>query len=289
MATHTATADAVPPDSNAVRPGFLGLIMEGLRELFTRRHLISYIVRADLKRTHADTVFGQVWWIIDPFLQMLVYVVLVTVIFARSTPDYPLFVFAAILPWKWFNTTLKDSATSVTGRNSLIRQIQFPKVVLPAASVIAGTMSFMFGLVVLGILLAYYNHHISHELIYYPIIVAVQFVFTLALSIFVSAANAFYRDIQNVLTHVLRLWFYVSPGLYSMQQLEKSGAKDIIGLNPFTPIFESYRNVVYGDLNLHPTHPDWGGLAIVLGISVVLLLVSIGLFKKVEPGFAKIL
>jgi ABC-type polysaccharide/polyol phosphate export permease len=284
MATPTSTATAVFSASNAARPGFLGLIRQGLRDLLSNLHLIRYLVRADLKRTHADTVIGQVWWIVDPFLQMAVYVVLVTVIFSRSTPDYPLFVFAAILPWKWFNTTLRDAASSVTARNTLIRQIQFPKLVLPAASVFAGTASFVIGWVALGVLLLVYHSHIHHVLILFPVVAAVQLVFTLALAVFVSAANAFYRDVQNVLVHALRLWFYVSPGLYSLDQLEHSGAKDLIGFNPFTPIFESFRNVVY-----YGTAPDWTGLGIVLLISVVLLLVSIGLFKRVEPAFAKII
>ena len=284
MATPSPAADAVTPGSRAARPGFFGLIREGFRELRSRGHLIRYVVSADLRRTHADTVIGQLWWIVDPFLQMIIYVVLVTVIFERKVPDYPLFIFCAILPWKWFSTTLKDAATSVTARNTLIRQVQFPKVILPAASVVAGTASFVFGLVSLGLLLLYYNHHISPWLITFPLIAAVQFAFTFALALFVSAANAFYRDVQNVLTHVLRLWFYLSPALYSVSQVSSTVVQDILRLNPFTPIMESYRNVVYGD-----AAPDWAGLAVVLALSLVLALIGMGLFKRVEPGFAKIL
>jgi ABC-type polysaccharide/polyol phosphate export permease len=284
MATPSPAADAVTPGSRAVRPGFFGLIREGFRELRSRGHLIRYVTSADLRRTHADTVIGQLWWIIDPFLQMIIYVVLVTIIFERKVPDYPLFIFCCILPWKWFNTTLKDAATSITARNTLIRQVQFPKIVLPAASVAAGTVSFLFGLVSLGLLLLYYHHHISHWLLTFPIIAAVQLVFTFALALFVSAANAFYRDVQNVLTHALRLWFYLSPALYSVAMISSPGLQDILRLNPFTPIFESYRNVVY---NHAP--PDWGGLAVVLALSLVLTLLGTFAFKRVEPGFAKIL
>lgn len=284
MATPSPAADAVTPGSRAARPGFFGLIREGFRELRSRGHLIRYLVAADLRRTHADTIIGQLWWIIDPFLQMLIYVVLVTVVFERNVPDYPLFIFCAILPWKWFNTTLKDAATSVTARNTLIRQVQFPKVVLPAASVVAGTVSFIFGLVSLAALLLYYHSHISPWLVTLPLIAAVQFAFTFALAFFVAAANAFYRDVQNVLTHALRLWFYLSPALYSVDQVSSPSMQAILRLNPFTPIFESYRNIVYGH-----APPDWAGLAVVLLVSLVLSLLGMGLFKRVEAGFAKIL
>jgi len=284
MATPSPAAPAATPGSRATRPGFLGLIREGFRELRSRGHLIRYVTSADLRRTHADTAIGQLWWIVDPFLQMIIYVVLVTVIFERQVPDYPLFIFCAILPWKWFSTTLKDAATSVTARNTLIRQVQFPKVVLPAASVAAGTVSFLFGLVSLALLLAYYNHHLSPWLLTFPLIAAVQLAFTFALALFVSAANAFYRDVQNVLTHALRLWFYLSPALYSVAMISSETMRNILALNPFTPIMESYRNVVYGH-----APPDWAGLAAVLALSAVLTVLGMWLFKRVEPGFAKIL
>ena len=100
----------------ARRKGSLALIRTGLEEMFGRRRLTRFLVGADIKRTHADTLFGQLWWIIDPLLQMAVYIILVTIIFARPTPDYPLFIFAAILPWKWFSTSLNDATLSVTGR-----------------------------------------------------------------------------------------------------------------------------------------------------------------------------
>jgi ABC-type polysaccharide/polyol phosphate export permease len=104
--------------SSAIRPGPVGLVAEGIREAFARRRLIRYLVLADLKKKGADTLLGNVWWVLDPLLQMLVYVVLVTVIFAKTRPDYPLFIFAANLPWKWFTSSVAD-AMMVTGVSAL--------------------------------------------------------------------------------------------------------------------------------------------------------------------------
>ena len=88
--------------SSAIRPGPVGLLREAIIEVVSRRRLIRYLVQADLKKKGADTVLGNLWWVIDPLLQMAVYVILVSFIFQRTRPDYPLFIFAAILPWKWF-------------------------------------------------------------------------------------------------------------------------------------------------------------------------------------------
>jgi lipopolysaccharide transport system permease protein len=268
----------------AGRRGPLALAGAGWSDLLQRQRLIRYLVGADLKRTHANTLFGQLWWILDPLLQMAVYVVLVQVIFRRQIPDYPLFLFAAILPWKWFATTLNDATVSVVNRQSLIRQIQFPKVVLPTAAVVAGTISFVIGLIALAIVYLFFLHRLSPWILLIPVIAAVQFCFTIAAAIALSAMNAFYRDVQNVMRHVVRLWFYLSPGLWSIHDVRTPEIKALLGLNPFSPLFESYRAVTWGQ-----TAPDWVGLLYVLGLSGVLLFVALALFKRVEPAFARIL
>ena len=280
-----------PPEAPALprplqrRPGLAALVGQGIRDLTSRRRLVRYLVRAELKRTHADTLFGQVWWILDPLLQMVVYVILVSVIFRRPTPDYPLFVFAALLPWKWFSTTINEAAMSVTSRQSLIRQVQFPKIVLPFSSVAAGTVSFAFGLVALGIVYLFYLDRLSAWILLIPLIAAVQFLFTLAFGVLIAAVNAFYRDVQNVLRHLLRLWFYLSPVLYSLDNLSVGPTfMKILRLNPFAVLLGSYRDVTWGT-----QAPDFLGLAILTAVSALFLLVSIYVFKRAEPSFARIL
>ena len=280
-------ADAVTaPRRGATGRGPISLVRTGIAEIFERRRLTRYLVGAELKQTHADTLFGQLWWILDPLLQMAVYFVLVVIIFNRPTPGFPLFIFVAILPWKWFTASINEAMLSVTGRQALIRQIQFPKIILPTAAVVAGTMSFLFGLIALAIVYLFYLDRISIWLLCLPLIAAIQFVFTLALGILFSALNAFFRDIQNVLSHVLRLWFYLSPALYSLDVIEKDHptAAAILAYNPFAVLFESYRAVTYGT-----SAPNWIGLAILLAVSLVMLAVAIYLFKRVEPAFARIL
>lgn len=281
--------------STAIRPGPLGLIGEAIRETWSRRRLIRYLVQADLKKKGSDTVLGNIWWILDPLLQMVVYVILVSVIFQRTTPDYPLFIFAAILPWKWFTSSVYDAITSVVGQERLIKQIQFPKIILPTATTFAGIANFSFGMIPLaGLLVLFYSDRISPTLVFIPLIAAVQFVFTLAFSFVVAGINVFFRDIANVSRHALRLWFYLSPGLYSAAAIEKLKETnpliaDVMAINPFYTFFESYRNVIYGTPTGDPSMPLWGHLAAWLAGSVILLVLATLLFKRLEPAFAKVL
>jgi lipopolysaccharide transport system permease protein len=287
-------------NSSSARPGPIGLVVEAVRDIWSRRRLVWYLVRADLKKKGADSLLGNLWWVLDPLLQMLVYVVLVEVLFQRKQPDYPLFIFAAILPWKWFTSSVGDGITAVTAQDRLIKQVHFPKIVLPTAAAVAGIANFAFGLIPLfALLLLWYPTRLSGYLLLVPVIAVVQLVFTLALTFAVSAINVFFRDVGNLSRHVLRLWFYLSPALYGQTTINQLATDHkelfrIMELNPFYTLFTAYRSVIYGaetanNGSVPPMAPDWaalGGLA--LG-SVILLLVATIFFKRIEPSFAKVL
>jgi lipopolysaccharide transport system permease protein len=273
-----------------LRRGPIDLIVEGLRDIWSRRRLARYLVQADLTKKGSDTVLGNVWWVLDPLLQMAVYVIFVSIISSRSTPAYPLFIFAAILPWKWFSSSVGDAITSVTAQERIIKQVQFPKIVLPVASVLSGIVNFAFGLIPLvGLIVVFFPSYLSPWLLLIPVVAAVQFVFMLAVSMFLSATNVFYRDVGNVIRNLLRLVFYLSPSLYSLEQIknltDKSRVLDfLVTFNPFSTLLESYRNLIY-----YGKPPEWAALGVLTAVSVVVLLLGVLFFKRLEPTFAKVL
>jgi lipopolysaccharide transport system permease protein len=275
----------------------LTLLRQGIADILSRRRLVRYLVQAEMKKRGSDTVLGNLWWILDPLLQMVVYVIFVSIISQRSAEDYPLFIFAAILPWKWYSAVISDATTSVVRHDKLIRQIAFPKLVLPVSTTTAGVVGFAWGLVPLLLILLLHLDRLSLMLIWIPVIAAVQYVFTLASAILVSALNVFFRDLGNAVGHVLRLWWFLSPGLYSLAWLQDLNVIKshptlafLAGLNPFAVLFEAYRAVIYGtpDGGL-PHPPDLVSLFFLLIGSLVFLGVCIIFFKRVEPDFAKIL
>jgi ABC-type polysaccharide/polyol phosphate export permease len=260
-------------------------------DVLSRRRLISYLVRADLKKTGSDTLLGNIWWVVDPLLQMLVYVVFMGIILQRHTPDFPLFVFAAVLPWKWFSSTVGDGISSVASKDKLIKQIYFPKIVLPFAIVIAGVVNFAFGLIPLtGLMLLAYPARITPWMLLIPVVAAVQLTLSFGTATILSAANVFYRDVANLARHVIRMWFYLSPVLWGQEDISRFTTGDfkwlvrLIEINPFYALLNSYRDLIY-----YGRAPDWAGLLWVLVFSLVLLVVSVWAFKRVEPSFAKVL
>ena len=239
------------------RPGPIELVVEGLREIWSRRQLARYLVQADMIKHGANTVLGNIWWVLDPLLQMAVYVLFVAVILGKGGADYPLFVFAAILPWKWFSSSMSDAILSVTSREAIIRQVKFPAIVLPVAATASGVVSFLFGLIPLF-----------------------------------AAINVFFRDLGNLERHLVRLWFYLSPALYATKDLDpaKYGIlAELYKLNPWVVLFESYHDVIYAGPKGVPGPPDWAGLGILLLVSFIMIGFATFVFKRLEPAFAKVL
>lgn len=287
---HMSTKSSVQTLHYTRHPGAPAALAQGFRDTWTHRRLTWYLVRADLKKHGADTVLGNVWWVLDPLLQLAVYTVMVSVIFKYNMEAYPLFAFAAILPWKWFSSSTNDATTSVVSRERIIKQVAFPKIVLPVAATVGGIVNFAFGMIpLLGLIVIFYPTHLQATLLLIPAVAAVQFVFTLALSVALGSLNVFYRDVGNLFRHVLRMWFYLSPALYTIDRIaEITTNHAVIGklftLNPWSILFEAYHDVIYYD-----RVPNWTSLGSLLIFSLAFLSLAVLFFKRVEPAFAKVL
>lgn len=304
------------------RLGPVDLIRTAITDVWSRRRLIGYMVRADVKKRGVDTVLGNVWWVLDPLITMLVYVLVMTVIFQRSTPDFPLFLLSAMVPFKWFTATIGNSTGAVKGKEGLIKQILFPKIILPVTNSISQIVSFLFGMLVLIFVWFFvYNDHVTWNIIWVPLIAVVEYVFVLGITFLVSSITVFYRDVGIVIGHFMRLLFWVSPILWSFAAVAGRGQAlsqglqevdrtlglptgtlfTILAYNPVSLMLESYRRVIYGNLGSVPTEngrqliwteatpPDFAVLAVILATGVVIIIIGTIVFKRLEPAFAKIL
>jgi ABC-type polysaccharide/polyol phosphate export permease len=311
--------------SSTDRPGALELITSAVRDIWSRRRLIGYMVRADVKKKGTDTVLGNVWWVLDPLITMLVYVLVMTVIFQRPTPDFPLFLLSAMVPFKWFTSTIGNATGAVTGQERLIKQILFPKVILPVTESLSQVVAFLFGMLVLVLVLVVaFSAHLTINVLWVPVIAVVQFVFMIGFTFLVSSVTVFYRDVGIVIGHFMRLLFWISPILWSFEAAAGRGAAlrealgdtgfAILSYNPVAILLAAYRSVIYGHVErvdratgqaieqqaadlpaggvlvwTAPTPPDLGLLAIVLVVGVVVAVIGVLTFKRLEPAFAKVL
>jgi ABC-type polysaccharide/polyol phosphate export permease len=271
------------------RRGSIGTILESLASLLERRRLVWYLTISEIRNKGTNSLLGNVWWFLDPALQLFVYFLLVSVIFQQAQPAILLFLGSAILPWKWFTAALASATTSVRGREQVMRQIAFPHIVLPTASVLASVGNFLFALVPLGALFLLYPDRLTPWAIAILPVAVVQLLWTIPAVILLSAVAVFFRDISNFIPHGLRLWFYLSPALFPIETLRDIGSRHpwfnfFVDINPFTWIFSGYRDALY-----YGRAPEWGALGVLALASVPVTLLSIYLFRRASPLFVKVL
>ena len=275
----------MPDNRAAPLPAERAGLRERVGHALRWRGLLQYLTISNLKAGQHNTLFGYLWWVLDPLLLMAVYVVLVDIILQRGVENenYPVFVLSAVLPWKWFVSSVQASMGSLVGKERLIKQVAFPKLIIPLSQVLANLASFGFGLIVLVVFAMALGVGPKWTLVAVPIIVVAQLFLILGVALLLSTANIFFRDIQNMSGYLLRLWFYLSPSLYALSMVP-SEFRGIYDLNPYARIFPAYRDAVMrGDF------PAAGDLLWIFAVGVAVLAVGLAVFVRTERQFAKVL
>ena len=269
--------------------------LQSLAELWSRRELVRFLVVSNLKSSQKNSVLGYIWWLLDPLMLMLVYTVMMTILGrSRDLKGFPMFLFCALLPYKSFSGALQNSVGTIIKNQQLIKEVPFPKAVIPISLVITNFIHCAIGVVPLALVGMCYGIWPTWRYVYLPIPLFVLLVLTLGLSLFVSFFGVWFRDLDNILQFVTRLWWYLSPGLYAMYQVPGRVAR-VLQLNPLTHIFPAIRRAVYypgfhaPGLPASETAGEWTGLAAVFAASLVILVAGFLVFVNNEHKFGKVL
>ena len=262
-------------------------MLRNLSQLFRYRGLIQSLVARELKARYRGSVLGFFWSFINPLLLLLVYSFVFTVILPNRTEGlqpFALFMFCGILPWNWFQSSLVEASGSLISGGNLIKKVLFPAEVLPIVSVLANMVHFVLGLPILLLFLVGYRHWPDPgDLIWFPIVVAIQLVFTAGLALALSALTVHFRDIRDLLTNLLMLWFFSTPIIYYWREPSVQRFKVLFDLNPFTHLAISYQEILFfsGPVG----HWKW---LIALGVlSVGVFLAGYWFFDRLRDSFAE--
>lgn len=237
-----------------------------LNELYKRKDLLIYLVLSGLKAQYRNTFLGYLWWILDPLLMGAIYYFLRVIILGMEGDNIGAFLMIGLVAWHWINSTLKGAAGSISGRSRIITQVYLPKAIFPLGVNLTQLINFTFGLVVVAIFLAAYRLVPTAQVLWMPFIMVIQFIFLSALSMIVAYLCMFIRDIDNVLAHLMRLWFWSTPVIWEADRLPEE-YRFIIEINPASAFLVSYRNVL-----MDGSAPQFDKLAIIGLLSVLLSL-----------------
>jgi ABC-type polysaccharide/polyol phosphate export permease len=262
-------------------------VLENLRQLPRYRGLIQSLVSRELKARYRGSVLGFFWSFINPLLLLLVY----TFVFAyvmvpaqsKEIENFALFLFCGLLPWTWFQTSLVESSNILISGGNLIKKVMFPAEVLPIVTVLANLVHFLLGLPILFAFLLYFSAPLNvSELAWFPVVVLVQLLLSVALALILSALTVHFRDIKDILANVMTLWFFSTPIIYYWRYAPET-LRRFLDLNPFTHLAISYQEILYFEGGFG--HWKW---LIALGFaSVLLFLFAYFLFDRLRDSFAE--
>jgi lipopolysaccharide transport system permease protein len=261
-------------------------LLSNLANLLRYRGLIASLVARELKARYRGSVFGFVWSFINPLLLLLIYSFVFTTVIPNDVPGvqpYALFMFCGILPWTWFATSLSDAAGSLIAGGNLIKKVLFPAEVLPIVNVLANMVHFFLGLTILVVFLILYRHWPDpSDLIWFPIAVIVQLIFTTALGLLLAALTVHFRDIRDILANLLTLWFFATPIIYPHFQENVKKFRLLFDVNPFTHLAVSYQEILFFDGFGH-----WRWLLALGAASIPLFLGCYWVFDRLRDSFAE--
>jgi len=266
-----------------IRPS-RGWVALGLKDLWPYRELVFFLTWRDIKVRYKQTALGAAWAILQPLFSMVVF----TIFFGRlaKVPSdgipYPLFSYAALLPWQLFAYGLTESSNSVVANERLITKVYFPRLAIPIASVLAGIVDFMVAFTLVVGLMFYYGVKPGWGIVTLPLFVLFAAAAALGAGLWFSALNVKYRDVRYTVGFIVQLWMLASPVAYSAT-LVPARWRVLYGLNPMAGVIQGFRWALLGST------PPPGAMTAVSALTVVLILVSVlYYYRRIETTFADI-
>jgi lipopolysaccharide transport system permease protein len=256
------------------------------QDLWRFRELFYILSWRDIKVRYKQTSIGILWALIRPLLTIIIF----TFVFGKvaglnqnTNIPYSIIVCAGILPWQFFSTAFSDASNSLINSSNLISKVYFPRMIVPASSIITSFIDFAIAFLILIGLMIYNQFLPPIQIIALPIFIVLLFFVALGISLFFTALNVKYRDFRYIIPFIIQIGMYISPVGFNTQEIIKkigSNFKDLIYINPIVGIIDGFRWCIIGE----PMY--WRGFSISLIVIVFFMWLGISYFRKTEKSFA---
>jgi len=257
------------------------------RDLWAYRELFVFLAWRDILVRYKQTVIGVAWSVLRPVLTMIVF----TVIFGKvaklpsdgATP-YAIMVFAGLLPWQLFSYALSDSSNSLIGNANLLSKVYFPRMIVPASAIIVTLVDFVITFGIFVVIMIWYQFVPSWQIVFLPLLILMVLATTFGAGLWLAALNVKYRDFRFIVPFIVQFGMFVSPVGFSSAVLANEW-RWVYSLNPMVGVIDGFRWAILGDdANFYLP-----GFLVSMGVLVVILLIGITYFRKVERAFADII
>jgi lipopolysaccharide transport system permease protein len=261
-----------------------GWISLNLDELWEYRELLYFLTWRNIKVRYKQTILGAAWAIIQPLFTMVVFSIFFGKL-AKVPSDgipYPIFAYAALVPWMFFANGLNQSSDSLVGSADLIKKVYFPRLIVPISSVISGVIDFVLAFVVLVGMMLFYGIYPTANSIWLPFLLLLAFVTSLGVGLWLSALNVQFRDVRHTVPFLTQFWLFATPIAYPSSLLSEPW-HTLFGINPMVGVVEGFRWALLG------TETAPGPIIIVSSlVALVLLVGGVFFFRRMEKTFADV-
>ena len=255
-------------------------------DLVKYRELFYFLAWRDILVRYKQTVVGILWCIIRPVLTMVVF----TVIFGHIAKlpsggaPYPLLVYAGMLPWQFFSACLQDSSNSLTGNANLISKVYFPRIIVPASSIIVNLFDFFISFAILALMMIYYQFNPGWKILALPVFILLAIMASLGLGLWFTALNVKYRDFRYIIPFLVQFGLYVSPVWFNSSVVPEQW-RLLYSFNPMVCVIDGFRWAILG----HNLNLDIRGFGVSFILLIFLFYSGIAYFRKTEKTFADII
>jgi lipopolysaccharide transport system permease protein len=263
-----------------------------LAEVWRYRELLFNLTVRDLKVRYKNSVLGIGWSLLNPILMMLVFTLVYTVMLGQSNRhDYAAFILCGLLPWYFFSGSIMGGTGSIVNNGYLIKKVYFPRVVLPTSIMLSNLVNFLVALPVYFVLSWLLGVRFTPYVLFLPVVIVVEMIFIEGVSLLLSSANVFYRDVQQVMEVLILAWFFLTPIIWDVNTLPVS--KVIMGvevpvqrltyiLNPMASIITTYRDILYYGRSI-----GWDFFLRTAVTSLIVLVAGFYAFNRLKGRFAE--
>lgn len=255
-------------------------------DLWRYRELFYFLAWRDILVRYKQTIIGIAWSVIRPLLTMIIF----TLIFGKLARlpsggvPYPILVFAAMLPWQFFANSVTDASNSLIQNTAMITKIYFPRLIIPCSTSIVNLVDFLIALVILGLLMIWYQFFLSWRFILLPFFLLLSWTAALGAGFWLSALNVRYRDFRYVVPFMIQLGLYISPVGFS-SDIIPGNWRLLYSLNPMVGVIDGFRWCILGaEIQLY-----WPGFLLSIGLVSVLFYCGFRYFRKTERTFADVI
>ena len=251
------------------------------KNLYEYRELLKTNVKKEIRGKYKNSFLGVIWSFLNPLLQIMVYAIVFPLILKNQQENYVIFLCAGLIPWTFFATAITRSASTMIENGNIIKKVYFPREILPISVVTSEAANFVISTIIILAFVIFGGMGLTKFIVFYPVVLLVQYLLTLAISFIISSITVYFRDLQHLIGVALQLLFYATPIVYASDTIPADFAW-LLQYNPMTYVINGYRDIFYNQ-----TMPHIQSLMIVLGISIVLCVIGYLIFTRLQKGFAE--